>query len=62
MCSVIPRLVLHINPAYDFSILRGEKLNLQCTVTNPEALFDETNGSLVIIKDGAVLQGEIKEE
>lgn len=54
--------MLHINPAYDFSILRGEKLNLQCTVTNPEALFDETNGSLVIIKDGAVLQGEIKEE
>uniref|UniRef100_A0A8W8NH25 Uncharacterized protein n=1 Tax=Magallana gigas TaxID=29159 RepID=A0A8W8NH25_MAGGI len=54
--KVIPRLVLHMNPTYDFSILRGDKINLQCTVTNPESLFDVNNGSLVITKDGSVLQ------
>ncbi|XP_065940924.1 uncharacterized protein [Magallana gigas] len=53
--KVIPRLVLHLNPTYDFSILRGDKINLQCTVTNPESVFDVTNGSLVITKDGSVL-------
>lgn len=49
-----------MNPTYDFSILRGDKINLQCTVTNPESLFDVNNESLVITKDGSVLQGEIK--
>lgn len=49
-----------MNPTYDFSILKGDKINLQCTVTNPESLLDVTNGSLVITKDGSVLQGEMK--
>lgn len=54
---VIPRLVLIMTPQYDFSIMTGEKINLQCTVSNPESLLDVTNGSLVMTKDGTVLSG-----
>nr|XP_034314353.1 adhesion G protein-coupled receptor E1 isoform X4 [Crassostrea gigas] len=53
--KVIPKLMLKMNPEYDFSILRGEEISLQCTVTNPEALLDVTNGSLVMTKDGSAL-------
>nr|XP_034326973.1 uncharacterized protein LOC105329357 isoform X6 [Crassostrea gigas] len=53
--TVIPRLVLIMTPQYDFSIMTGEKINLQCTVSNPESLLDVTNGSLVMTKDGTVL-------
>ncbi|XP_052714639.1 adhesion G protein-coupled receptor B1-like [Crassostrea angulata] len=54
--TVFPRLILFMNPKYNFSILMGDEMNVQCTVTNPESLFDVTNGSLVITKDGSVLQ------
>lgn len=47
-----------MNPEYDFSILRGEEINLQCTVTNPEALLDITNGSLAMTKNGSALPGQ----
>lgn len=59
-CSylVIPKLTLKMNPEYDFSILRGEEISLQCTVTNTEALLDVTNGSLVMTKDGSALPGQ----
>lgn len=40
----------------------GDEMNVQCTVTNPESLFDVTNGSLVITKDGSVLQGQMRNE
>lgn len=50
--------MLKMNPEYDFSILRGEDISLQCTVTNPEALLDVTNGSLVMTKDGSALPGQ----
>ncbi|XP_065942667.1 uncharacterized protein [Magallana gigas] len=53
--TVIPRLVLIMTPQYDFSIMTGEKINLQCTVSNPESLLDVTNGGLVMTKDGTVL-------
>lgn len=49
-----------MNPKYDFSILKGEEISVQCTVQNPEALFDVTNGSLVMTKDESVLQGQMK--
>lgn len=58
LCLVIPKLMLKMNPEYDFSILRGEEISLQCTVTNPEALLDVTNGSLVMTKDGSALPGQ----
>lgn len=61
-CSVIPRLELHINPKYNFSILTSDEINLQCTVRNPESLFDVTNGSLVWTKDGSALPGEMRNE
>lgn len=38
----------------------GDEMNVQCTVTNPESLSDVTNGSLVITKDGSVLQGQMR--
>lgn len=55
-------MVLDMNPKYDFSILRGEEINLQCTVTNPQALFNVTYGSLVMTKNESALPGEIKNE
>lgn len=61
-CSVIPRLELHINPKYNFSILMSDEINLQCTVRNPESLFDVTNGSLVWTKDGSALPGDMRNE
>ncbi|XP_052697868.1 adhesion G protein-coupled receptor B1-like isoform X2 [Crassostrea angulata] len=57
--TVIPRLLLIMTPQYDFSIMMGEKINLQCTVSNPESLRDAANGSLVMTKDGTVLSGLI---
>lgn len=49
-----------MTPQYDFSIMMGEKINLQCTVSNPESLLNVTNGSLVMTKDGTVLSGICK--
>uniref|UniRef100_K1QYZ2 AGRL2-4 GAIN subdomain A domain-containing protein n=1 Tax=Magallana gigas TaxID=29159 RepID=K1QYZ2_MAGGI len=40
----------------------GDEMNVQCTVTNPESLSDVTNGSLVITKDGSVLQGQMRKD
>uniref|UniRef100_K1Q2C9 Uncharacterized protein n=1 Tax=Magallana gigas TaxID=29159 RepID=K1Q2C9_MAGGI len=44
---------------YDFSIMMGEKINLQCTISNPESLRDAANGSLVMTKDGTVLSDNL---
>lgn len=55
--SVIPRLVIQMKPGYDFSILSGEGINLQCTVSNPESLIDVNDGNLIIRKDGSLLAG-----
>lgn len=55
--SVIPRLVIQMKPEYDFSILSGEGINLQCMVSNPESLIDVNNGNLIIRKDGSLLAG-----
>lgn len=49
-----------MTPQYDFSIMMGEKIILQCTVSNPESLRDAANGSLVMTKDGTVLSGICK--
>nr|XP_034316532.1 uncharacterized protein LOC105326226 [Crassostrea gigas] len=53
--NVIPRLVIQMKPGYDFSILSGEGINLQCTVSNPESLIDVNDGNLIIRKDGSLL-------
>lgn len=51
-----------MNPKYNFSILMGDEMNVQCTVTNPESLCDVINGSLVITKDGSLLQGQMRKK
>lgn len=40
----------------------GDEMNVQCTVTNPESLCDVINGSLVITKDGSLLQGQMRKK
>lgn len=48
---VLPRLRLEMLPQYDFSIRRGDILNLKCSVLNPKSLSSLSNGSLVWLKD-----------
>lgn len=52
--TVIPELVLKMNPQFDFSIQTGDNIYLQCTVTNPESLYYVTNGRLVFMKNGSL--------
>ncbi|XP_078329616.1 uncharacterized protein LOC111112680 [Crassostrea virginica] len=52
---VIPRLLLQMTPRYDFSVQLGDTLEVQCTVHNPDSLFDVINGSVVFKKDGFIL-------
>lgn len=44
-----------MTPRYDFSVQLGDTLDLQCTVHNPDSLFDVINGSVVFKKDGYIL-------
>ena len=55
--SVIPRLVLVIEPMYDFSVEEGESFSLHCSVQNPESLVNIENGSLELTKNGNKLPG-----
>nr|XP_022291075.1 uncharacterized protein LOC111102569 isoform X2 [Crassostrea virginica] len=50
--TVIPRLLLVIEPMFDFSVEEGESFSLHCSVQNPESLVNIENGSLELTKDG----------
>ncbi|XP_078327318.1 uncharacterized protein LOC144623098 [Crassostrea virginica] len=52
---VIPRLVLVMEPMFDFSIEEGEQLTIECTIQNPESLANIENGSLALTKGGSNL-------
>ncbi|XP_078327321.1 uncharacterized protein LOC111115469 [Crassostrea virginica] len=52
---VIPRLVLVMEPMFDFSIEEGEQLIIRCTIQNPESLANIENGSLALTKGGSNL-------
>ncbi|XP_078328117.1 uncharacterized protein LOC111115470 [Crassostrea virginica] len=52
---VIPRLVLVMEPQFDFSIEKGEHLTIECTIQNPESLANIENGSLALTKGGSNL-------
>ncbi|XP_078327322.1 uncharacterized protein LOC144623100 [Crassostrea virginica] len=49
---VIPRLVLVMEPMFDFSIEEGEQLTIECIIQNPESLANIENGSLALTKGG----------
>ena len=53
--SVIPRLVLVMEPMFDFTVEEGEQLTIRCTIQNPESLFNIENGSLALTKGGSNL-------
>ena len=53
--SVIPRLVLVMEPMFDFTIEEGEQLTIRCTIQNPESLVNIENGSLALTKGGSNL-------
>lgn len=48
-----------MNPQFDFSVPSGDNIYLQCTVSNPESLYDITNGRIVFMKNGSLLSGLI---
>ena len=53
--SVIPRLVLVMEPMFDFTVEEGEQLTIRCTIQNPESLVNIENGSLALTKGGSNL-------
>nr|XP_034334209.1 adhesion G protein-coupled receptor B1 isoform X4 [Crassostrea gigas] len=53
--TVIPELVIKMNPQFDFSVPSGDIIYLQCTVSNPESLYHVTNGRIVFMKNGSLL-------
>lgn len=53
--TVIPELVIKMNPQFDFSVPSGDNIYLQCTVSNPESLYHITNGRIVFMKNGSLL-------
>nr|XP_022303772.1 uncharacterized protein LOC111111224 isoform X2 [Crassostrea virginica] len=52
---VIPRLVLVVEPMFDFTVEEGEQLTIRCTIQNPESLVNIENGSLALTKGGSDL-------
>ena len=53
--SVIPRLVLVMEPMFDFTVAEGEQLTIKCTIQNRESLVNIDNGSLALTKGGSTL-------
>ncbi|XP_062601623.1 adhesion G protein-coupled receptor L1-like [Saccostrea cucullata] len=49
--QVLPKLLLQVIPQYDFYIISGEDIHLQCSVKNPKSLIYLRNGRLIWQKD-----------